>query len=101
MLSVQGPHAVDLRAAARERSSPLCCRCRASQAGQAGGGVLQSALNPLMPLRAECYGFAAISFACLQIMQPSKLMTRVRFPSPAPRLKIKGLSEILRVLNAH
>jgi hypothetical protein len=35
-------------------------------------------------LRAECCGFAAIPFACLQIMQPSKLMTRVRFPSPAP-----------------
>jgi hypothetical protein len=83
----------------------LCANFEAGGAeaidGDDEGGVLQNALNPLMLLRAECCGFAAIPFACLQIMQPSKLMTRVRFPSPAPRLKIKGLSEILRELNAH
>jgi hypothetical protein len=46
--------------------------------GDNGGGALQSALSPLMLLGAECYGFAASSFARIQIMQPSELMTRVR-----------------------
>ena len=47
-------------------------------------GVLQTSLNPLMPLRPEACGFAAISLMRFAVIQPSKLMTRVRFPSPAP-----------------
>jgi hypothetical protein len=46
--------------------------------------VLQNSLNPLMPLGAEACGFAAIALIRFAVIQPSKLMTRVRFPSPAP-----------------
>ena len=47
-------------------------------------GVLQTAHNPLTDIGAVCLGFAAMSLMFFGIIQPSKLMTRVRFPSPAP-----------------
>jgi hypothetical protein len=42
---------------------------------------LQNSRNQLMPLGAEACGFAAIPLMRFAIIQPSKLMTRVRFPS--------------------
>jgi hypothetical protein len=49
-----------------------------------GRVVLQATCNYLIPLAANVYSFAAKPWKCLKNIQPSKLMTRVRFPSPAP-----------------
>src|SRR5580692_6662185 len=49
-----------------------------------GRVVLQATCNYLIPLAATVYSFAAKPRKCLKNIQPSKLMTRVRFPSPAP-----------------
>jgi hypothetical protein len=47
-------------------------------------GVLQTECNPLTPIGVVPFGFVAMLRYLLNIIQPSKLMTRVRFPSPAP-----------------
>jgi len=53
-----------------------------------GRVVLQATCNYLIPLAANVYSFAAKPRKCLKNIQPSKLMTRVRFPSPAPIFSI-------------
>jgi hypothetical protein len=46
--------------------------------------VLQSSDNVLIWFKAKCASFAARPLYVLACLQPSKLNTRVRFPSPAP-----------------
>ena len=46
--------------------------------------VLRFVCNLLIPLRPYVRSFAAKPLMFLVVKQPSKLMTRVRFPSPAP-----------------
>jgi hypothetical protein len=69
-------------AAVVRQSNPL--RPVTSAGVARASGVLQTERNPLTPIGVICFGFAAMSRMFFNTMQPSKLMTRVRFPSPAP-----------------
>jgi hypothetical protein len=59
-------------------------------------GVLQSSRSLLMSLGSEACSFAAIPLMPFVVMQPSKLMTRVRFPSPAPAFRACGAARASR-----
>ena len=73
MLADEGPASSPASRAIQISEAALRALCANFEAGRAeaidgddGGGVLQNALNPLMLLRAECCGFAAIPFARLR-----------------------------------
>jgi hypothetical protein len=59
-------------------------------------GVLQSALNPLMLLRAECCGFAAIPFACLRSIDAGLLKALRELPSGE---EVRELRDHIKRLN--
>jgi hypothetical protein len=50
--------------------------------------VLQSPDNVLICFKAKSYSFAVMPLELFSCLQPSKLNTRVRFPSPAPIVSV-------------
>jgi hypothetical protein len=74
--------------AAQRGEGELCDQsARVGETDDSTQPVLQSRRNLLNHLEAKISGFAAKPRECLTDTQPSKLMTRVRFPSPAPILR--------------